>query len=151
MQDVSGQLSIPLFESVSATEHDRSRKGTKRANREPEGADRREPIPVAEIVTDEPLAADRRRLLTTAETAELLHVHVRTVQRLVERGELCAVHLGAAVRFDPVDVAALTERLKRYASSAPTATSDVRRGRGTPISFADRLRSATGEHRAAQA
>ena len=43
-------------------------------------------------------------LLTTDEAAALLHVHPRTVQRLVERGQLCAVHLGSAVRFDPNDV-----------------------------------------------
>src|SRR5262245_56207998 len=73
-------------------------------------------------------------LLTTTETAELLHVHPHTVQRLVERGELCAVHLGAAVRFDPDDVAALTGRLKRYErTSAPTA-GDVRRSHGSQVS-----------------
>jgi excisionase family DNA binding protein len=44
-------------------------------------------------------------LLTTAEAAAVLHVHPRTVQRLVERSQLEAIHLGAAVRFDPQDVA----------------------------------------------
>src|SRR5262245_47866543 len=87
-------------------------------------------------------------LLTTSETAELLHVHPRTIQRLVERGELCAVHLGAAVRFDPNDVAALTGRLKRATRTAHSTVDDVRRGRGGPRSFADRLRS-NHEHRTA--
>jgi excisionase family DNA binding protein len=82
-------------------------------------------------------------LLTTVETAELLHVHPRTVQRLVERGELCAVHLGAAVRFDPDDVAALTGRLKRYVETSHSHAGDVRRGRGSPVSFAERLRSSS--------
>src|SRR4051812_1556423 len=48
--------------------------------------------------------ADKPALLTTTEAAVLLHVHPRTVQRLVDRGQLCAVHLGSAVRFDPRDV-----------------------------------------------
>jgi excisionase family DNA binding protein len=87
-------------------------------------------------------------LLTTGETAELLHVHPRTVQRLVERGELCAVRLGAAVRFDPNDVVALTGRLKRYTRASHSAVDDVRRGRGGSTSFADRLR-ANREHRTA--
>ena len=52
-------------------------------------------------------------LLTTEEAAALLHVHPRTVQRLVERGDLSAVHLGGAVRFDPVDVQGLIEQVKR--------------------------------------
>lgn len=52
-------------------------------------------------------------LLTTREAAKLLRVCPRTVQRLVERDDLRAVHLGAAVRFDPRDLIALTERLKR--------------------------------------
>jgi hypothetical protein len=34
------------------------------------------------------------------------------VQRLVERGQLCTVRLGGAVRFDPHDVARLIERVK---------------------------------------
>jgi len=45
-------------------------------------------------------------LLTTEEAAALLHVHPRTVQRLVGRGDLSAVHLGGAVRFDQQDVRA---------------------------------------------
>lgn len=91
-------------------------------------------------------------LLTTSETAALLHVHPRTVQRLVERGQLEAIHLGTAVRFDPGDVAALAEREKQLAAAAPTALADrVRASRGARVSFAERLRSRQHEHRAAQA
>jgi excisionase family DNA binding protein len=80
-------------------------------------------------------------LLTTQEAAELLRVHPRTVQRLVERGQLSAVHLGAAVRFDPADVADLTARLKRRAAVPQPSTDIVRAGRGVLPSFAERLRS----------
>jgi excisionase family DNA binding protein len=81
-------------------------------------------------------------LLTTHEAATLLHVHPRTVQRLVERGELEAVHLGAAVRFVPGDVADLTARLKRRDAGPPSpALDDVQRSRAVRLSFADRLRS----------
>ena len=85
---------------------------------------------------------DGKALLTTSEAANVLRVHPRTVQRLVERGQLDAVHLGAAVRFDPLDVAELTERLKRPAPTAAAAGIDVLRpSRPVRISFADRLRS----------
>lgn len=104
----------------------------------------------------EPPAVDEAQvvpgLLTTNETAALLHVHPRTVQRLVERGRLEAIHLGTAVRFDPGDVAALTEREKQLATAAPTALADrVRASRDARVSFAERLRSRQHEHRAAQA
>src|SRR2546429_822194 len=56
------------------------------------------------------LSAGDSALLTTDEAADLLHVHPRTVQRLVRRGELSAVHLGSAVRFDPRDVDGLIAR-----------------------------------------
>lgn len=74
--------------------------------------------------TPAPLAPSEP-LLTTAEAARLLHVHPRTVQRLVRRGALSAVRLGRAVRFDARDVVALTDRLKRDLSAAtPAACSD---------------------------
>jgi len=96
------------------------------------------------------VAATAPALLTTSEAADLLHVHPRTVQRLVERGELGAVRLGAAVRFDPVDVADLTTRLKRREAGETTAPAEVvRRSRAGRVSFADRLRSQQDEHRAA--
>jgi excisionase family DNA binding protein len=102
---------------------------------------------VADSRSESPVVAETASsspslLLTTRETAELLHVHPRTVQRLVERGQLGAIHLGAAVRFDPTDVAELTEQLKRYQSQAVAAIGDrLRPTRTAHVSFADRLRS----------
>jgi len=62
------------------------------------------------------------------------------------------VHVGSAVRFDTLDLRALTERLKRYERSRTVAQADdVRPGRGGRVSFADRLRSHQHEHRAAEA
>ena len=89
-------------------------------------------------------------LLTTNETAALLHVHPRTVQRLVERGQLCAVHLGSAIRFDPKDVDVLIADVKERRRRASADTARVRRG-VTTSSFAERLRSQRHEHRTAQA
>ena len=57
-------------------------------------------------------------LLTTREAADLLRVHPRTVQRLVRRGDLAAVRLGTATRFDPDDVACLIAQLKRTGAGA---------------------------------
>jgi len=133
------QLSLPLFDPEPA-------------ERGPEPAPADEPTPSP----PEPPAVDEAQvapgLLTTCETAALLHVHPRTVQRLVERGQLEAIHLGTAVRFDPGDVAALTEREKQLAAAAPTAlTERVRASRDARVSFAERLRSRQHEHRAAQA
>lgn len=89
-------------------------------------------------------------LLTTQEAADLLHVHPRTIQRLVERGQLAAVHVGTAVRFDRDDLADLTVQLKSRAPGPPTARPTVTPGRGrSHTSFADRLRSQRDEHRAA--
>jgi excisionase family DNA binding protein len=133
------QLSLPLFDPQPA-EHG------------PKAAAAGDPTPSP----PEPQGVDEAQvapgLLTTSETAALLHVHPRTVQRLVERGQLEAIHLGTAVRFDPGDVAALTEREKQRAATAPTALADrVRASRGARVSFAERLRSRQHEHRAAQA
>jgi excisionase family DNA binding protein len=111
----------------------------------PRPRQRRTTTPVSEAV--EPTGA---ALLTTHEAAAVLHVHPRTVQRLVERGELCAVHLGAAVRFDPDDVDALIERVKSARSTAAPASRSRARTRRS-ASFADRLRSRQHEHRAAHA
>jgi excisionase family DNA binding protein len=89
-------------------------------------------------------------LLTTREAAELLHVHPRTVQRLVERGELAAVHVGAAVRFDRADLVDLTARFKSRAAGPPSARAEVTPARARArVSFAERLRSQRDEHRAA--
>ncbi len=108
---------------------------------------------------DSPVASSRPQsearpssaLLTTQETADLLRVHPRTIQRLVERGQLSAVHVGAAVRFDPGDVADLTTRLKRRTATPHSTTDTVTPVRGNRASFAERLRSQQHEHRAAQA
>jgi excisionase family DNA binding protein len=81
-----------------------------------------------------------------------LHVHPRTVQRLVERGQLAAVHLGSAVRFDPDDLGGLISGHKREQQTARTPTADrVRRDRGARVTFGDRLRSDKHEHRTAHA
>jgi excisionase family DNA binding protein len=133
------QLSLPLFDSQPAEPRP-----------EPAAAEDRTPCPPEPPAVDEAQVAPG--LLTTSETAALLHVHPRTVQRLVERGQLEAIHLGSAVRFDPGDVAALTEREKQPAAAAPTALADrVRASRGARVSFTERLRSRQHEHRAAQA
>ncbi len=89
---------------------------------------------------------DDRTLLTTNEAARLLRVHPRTVQRLVERGELSAVHLGSAVRFDPHDIAGLVARVK---DTAVTTASDEpfrrrirsKRAIAASSSFRNRVRS----------
>jgi excisionase family DNA binding protein len=133
------QLSLPLFEPQPA-----KRPAEPAADEE---TTPRRPEPPA--VDEAPVSPG---LLTTSETAALLHVHPRTVQRLVERGQLEAIHLGTAVRFDPGDVAALTEREKQRAAAAPIALGDrVRASRDARLSFAERLRSRQHEHRAAQA
>jgi excisionase family DNA binding protein len=99
---------------------------------------------------ERPAASTAPALLTTQEAADALRVHPRGVQRLVERGQLSAVHLGTAVRFDPADIADLTDRLKRRASGrTPSAADVVRPSRAVRVSFADRLRSQQDEHRAA--
>ena len=102
MQVVPGQLSLPLFESVpSAWTRGDAREHRAAAEPELAAANRAAPVPVAELDSDEPPAPDGQRLLTTDEAAALLHVHPRTVQRLVERGELVRRPPRRAVRFDP--------------------------------------------------
>jgi excisionase family DNA binding protein len=53
---------------------------------------------------------DLRRAITTADAAQRLHLHLRTVQRLIRRGELRAVRVGRVWR---VPLAALDEYLAR--------------------------------------
>jgi excisionase family DNA binding protein len=118
------------------------RQQTTQRDNGPKGVERPAPTP----------AAATPALLTTEESAALLHVHPRTVQRLVERGELCAVHLGSAVRFDPRDIVRLVERVKSGGRIAPASPDPIPRGRrGASVSFGERLRSQRHEHRAAQA
>lgn len=120
-----------------------ARQRATRPDKPAESATRRRGRATAQRHVISALAADSAALLTTNEAADLLHVHPRTVQRLVERGQLCVVHLGGAVRFDPRDVAGLIERVKRGA-----APSDPVRARGQALhvvgpstSFRDRIGS----------
>ncbi len=55
-------------------------------------------------------AEDIRPLLRPIDIAELLNVSRKTAYRLIERGELAAVHVGANVRIRPEDLAAYLER-----------------------------------------
>jgi excisionase family DNA binding protein len=122
------------------------------ARREDTGQRDQQGEPGSRVVSSRPQSQPPpTALLTTQETASLLHVHPRTVQRLVERGQLGAIHVGAAVRFDPADVAELTTRLKRRTEAPHPSTEIVGPSRGNRASFAERLRSQQHEHRAAQA
>lgn len=136
------QLVLPLFEPDPVEQ---------RSEPEPAHPKQRPPVASGRTLSQPHEVSLAPALLTTQEAADLLHVHPRTVQRLVERGELSAVHLGAAVRFDPADVADLTARLKASgARSAPSHADSVSPSGSVRISFADRLRS-QHEHRAEQA
>jgi len=86
------------------------------------------------------LASAGVALLTTREVADALHVHPRTVQRLVERGELAVVRLGTAIRFDPAELVRLIADRTRTARS-PEPQPDTVRARPSGVSFAKRLRS----------
>jgi excisionase family DNA binding protein len=146
------QLSLPLFDSEPADVPPSTPRLEDGRRRRRVVSSRSETQPVEVSANDVPPAASSTApaLLTTQEAAAALHVHPRTVQRLVERGHLSAVHLGAAVRFDPADIADLTDRLKRRASGlTPSTTAVVQRSRAGGVSFAERLRSTQDEHRAA--
>lgn len=138
MEEPIEQLALPLFEPEPV-------------DREPTQSKPRCPVVSSRVLSQPSQESTVPTLLTTGEAADLLHVHPRTVQRLVERGDLSVIHVGAAVRFDPADVGDLTARLKRRAGPARPPTETVRHGRATRGSFADRLRSQQHEHRAAQA
>jgi excisionase family DNA binding protein len=143
MQPASGQLS--LFDPAPPT--GRHAPGTPPQERTNTPA---APVVPSRPQSQPPKPSTASALLTTQEAADLLHVHPRTIQRLVERGELAAVHVGTAVRFDRADLADLTARLKSRAAGPPTARSDVTPDRGRArVSFAERLRSQRDEHRAA--
>jgi excisionase family DNA binding protein len=53
---------------------------------------------------------DMRQLLTPADVAHLLNVSRKTAFRLIGRGELDAVHVGASVRVRPESLDAYLER-----------------------------------------
>jgi excisionase family DNA binding protein len=90
--------------------------------------------------SDAQVAAAGIALLTTREVADALHVHPRTVQRLVERGELAVVRLGTAIRFDPAELVRLIAERTRTARP-PEPHSDTLRARQSGVSFTKRLRS----------
>lgn len=49
-------------------------------------------------------------LLTVQDVMRWLHMSRSTVYQLIRRGELRAVHIGSAVRFQPRDVQAYLDR-----------------------------------------
>jgi excisionase family DNA binding protein len=53
---------------------------------------------------------DNRPLLRPVDVAELLNVSRKTAYRLIERGDLDAIHVGANVRVRPEDLAAYLDR-----------------------------------------
>lgn len=92
MEPGDGQLSLELFPEVDAAEAlERARV---QVPPEVAGADVTGYIP------------DGAALLTTREAAQLLHVHPRTMQRLVEGGQLAAIHLGSPDALTPRHAAA---------------------------------------------
>ena len=93
----------------------------------------------APAASEAQLASAGVALLTTREVADALHVHPRTVQRLVERGELAVVRLGAAIRFDPAELVRLIAERTRTAR-APEPQPDTVHARPSGVSFAKRLR-----------
>jgi excisionase family DNA binding protein len=98
------------------------------------------PARSAPAASEAQLASAGVALLTTREVADALHVHPRTVQRLVERGELAVVRLGAAIRFDPAELVRLiAERTRTARPHEPQP--DTVRARRSGVSFAKRLRS----------
>ncbi len=147
MRLCEGQLSLDLFPvDVAAAE----------PPVQPEAPDPEPPRskapPAVEAADVTGLVPTGSGLLTTREAAEVLHVHPRTVQRLVERGELSVIRLGGAVRFDPFDLGGLISSLKRRTKGSESQVVDSVRARNVAgLSFADRLRSQQHEHRAAHA
>jgi excisionase family DNA binding protein len=80
--------------------------------------------------------------LTYAQTAEWLNVSKRTVERLVKRGDLVPVRVGAEPRLEPADVRTYLAASRRSNPRGPRA----RPARAVGIasrstSFADRVRS----------
>lgn len=53
---------------------------------------------------------DREPLLDSNQAAAILKVHPRTLQRLVHRGEINAVHVGKLWRFKPSALTAWIDR-----------------------------------------
>jgi excisionase family DNA binding protein len=57
-----------------------------------------------------PTSPDTRPLLRPMDVAHLLNVSRKTAYRLIERGELEAVHVGASVRIRPESLDAYLDR-----------------------------------------
>lgn len=53
---------------------------------------------------------DREPLLDSNQAAAILKVHPRTLQRLVHRGEINAIHVGKLWRFKPSALTAWIDR-----------------------------------------
>jgi excisionase family DNA binding protein len=53
---------------------------------------------------------EREPLLDSHQAAAILKVHPRTLQRLVHRGEIAAVHVGKLWRFKPSALTAWIDR-----------------------------------------
>lgn len=53
---------------------------------------------------------EREPLLDSYQAAAILKVHPRTLQRLVHRGEIAAVHVGKLWRFKPSALTAWIDR-----------------------------------------
>lgn len=51
-------------------------------------------------------------LLTKEQLAKRLHLSARSIERLVAAGELRALKIGRAIRFDPRDVQAYLDALR---------------------------------------
>ncbi len=84
-------------------------------------------------------------LLTSSQVAEQLAVSVRTVERLVERGELVATRVGRSLRFTEADVAAFVERareprLREVGASARSRPAVSRPRARQQLSFREQLR-----------
>ena len=70
--------------------------------------------PVSTAPVDGRPKIDREPLLDSNQAAAILKVHPRTLQRLVHRGKIHAVHVGKLWRFKP---SALTEWIDREVAS----------------------------------
>ena len=80
------------------------------------------------------------RLLTVSEVAVDLAIHPKTVRRLVARGELAAVKIGAAVRVHPADVDAFVDEHRVQSGVRRREPRPRVRASAASASFADRLR-----------
>jgi len=66
--------------------------------------------PLSASVADGRSRMDREPLLDSQQAAAILKIHPRTLQRLVHRGEIHAVHVGKLWRFRASALAAWIDR-----------------------------------------